>query len=110
MGRTAPFSHPSVLLLAVSTRGSSELRHGRQLHACRLGPGSQISVPHGQERLDYADCDQAGEVHRACASQGVSTGQVTGVGGVSVSSTVLVAAQKSSHITSARFCSAGSRR
>jgi hypothetical protein len=44
-------------------------------------PGSQLLVPHGEKRLGGADCEQAGEVHRVCASQGVSTGQVTSVGG-----------------------------
>src|ERR1035437_363785 len=62
-------------------RGGSGLRHGSQPHACRLGPGSQLLVPHGEERLGCSYCEQAGQVHRVCASQGVSTGQVTGMCG-----------------------------
>ena len=67
---------PARHLLIDGIRGTSErgLRHGNQPHACRLGPGSQLLVPNGEERFGCADCEQAGKVDRVCASQGVSTG------------------------------------
>jgi len=50
------------------------LRHGSQPHAYRLGPGSQLLVPNGEERFGGADYQQAPKGDRVCASQGVSTG------------------------------------